>query len=153
MAHPALPALAIPLRASVRLLATVLLMHGLAIVALIASPIATWLQLPAGVMVATSAARQISRFAGRGKALTELSSLAPGLLQIGFRDGTRLLGEVHSHTVVWPFAVFLVLRVDGRRAPLAFTLWNDASHAEDFRRLKMWLRALRWMPSGDGPSA
>ncbi len=149
----AVPALRISLVSSRRLLELVLLTHGLAFLASVFSGLAAWLWAPLAAAVLASAGLQILRHRGRGNALVELRAVAPGVMEAAFRDGTRSSAEVDPDTVVWPFAVFLRLRLEDRRGPLVVTLWNDAAPAEDFRRLKVWLLALRWGAAADGSSA
>lgn len=104
-------------------------------------------------MVLASAALQIVRHRGRGNALVELRTVAPRVMEATFRDGTCHGAEVDPDTVVWSFAIFLRLRIEGRRRPLAVTLWNDVAREEEFRRLKTWLLTLRWGGAADEPSA
>lgn len=128
-------------------------MHGLAFVAAVSAGLAPWAWAPLVVAVLASAVLQVLRYRRRGNPLVGLRVVAPRLLEASFRDGTRLSAEVDPDTVVWSFVIFLRLSVEGRRRPLAVTLWNDAAREEDFRRLKVWLRTLRWEPAADEPSA
>jgi toxin CptA len=62
-----------------------------------------------------------------------------GVLDYQCLDGTTGCGRVDARSTVTPWLVVILLREDdGRRSSL--TLLPDALRAQDFRRLRLWLR-------------
>jgi toxin CptA len=70
-----------------------------------------------------------------------------GDIEIVGVDGTASEAVVHPHTLVLSFLVVLLYRSQGRLRFL--TLLGDSLAAEDFRRLRLWLR---WRSTAANPA-
>ncbi len=116
---------------------------ALLVVALL--PLAFWLQACAAAALLLSATRAIRHHAwhrGRG-AVTALHCIDRERLRVRMHDGTWHAGRVLGSSTVGTSLTLLNIALDGRRLPVHVVLPGDSLAAEDFRRLRVWLR---WGP-------
>lgn len=134
--------LTIPLRPSRRLLLVQSVAHLSAAGAVLASTIPSWLMALILLLVGLSLARQ-----RRLPPVAAIVLRGDGAIEIVGADATAREAEVHPHTVVLSFLVVLLYRQQGRLRSL--TVPDDSLAAEDFRRLRLWLR---WQSAAAGPA-
>jgi len=122
------------------LAAALVVAHGLAAAALLpaALPLAIKVLLWFGLVLSLVFCRARRRLPLRG-----LTLLADGSLEVERTDGTRSAAQVKPQTTVLPWLCVLRMNIDGRAFALAIP--PDALAADDFRRLRLWLR---WMGAG-----
>lgn len=108
-------------------------------------PMALWLQAGGAVLLLLSAAYAIRCYAwrrGRGAA-TALHFIDREQLRVRMHDGSWHAGRVLGSSTVGTTLTLLNIALDDRRLPVHVVLPGDSLAAEDFRRLRVWLR---WGP-------
>lgn len=134
--------LAVSIRPSRRLLVIQLAAHVLAIAAVLASTLPTWLAVVLLLSIGASLARlrRISPVDG-------LVLHGDGRFEALGAQGTVNEALVHPHTLVLAFLVVLLYRQQGRLRSV--TLLGDSLAPEDFRELRLWLR---WQSTAVNPA-
>ncbi len=140
MKHYSLKTLRVTLRPSPRL-AALLLVAGLGSAAvLLLLPLPLWLVLPLAVAVLLAACHHVARDALRllpaSAVLLEVD--AGGRLRVTCRNGIAYAAEVAGDSLVGAWLTILNLKADGQRRTVLLT--GDSTEAEDYRRLRVWLR-------------
>lgn len=140
MKHYSLKPLRVALRPSPRL-AMLLALAGLGSAVLLALlPLPRWLMLAlcAAVLLATChhLARDVLRLLPGSVVLLEVD--AGGRLRVVCRNGAADAAEVAGDSRVGAWLTLLNLKVAGRRRSVLLT--GDGTDAEDYRRLRVWLR-------------
>lgn len=108
-------------------------------------PVASWLQACGAVLLLLSAAHSIHRYAlrrGRNAAVA-LHFTDREQLRVRMHNGCWHAGHVLGSSTVGITLILLNIRLDGRRLPLHVLMPADSLAADDFRRLRVWLR---WGP-------
>ena len=134
--------LSVPLRPSRQLLVIQSLAHLAAAGAVLAGSLPAW--LAAVLLLLTGASLAHVR---RPLPVASLILGGDGDIEIVGVDGTASEAVVHPHTLVLSFLVVLLYRSQGRLRFL--TLLGDSLAAEDFRRLRLWLR---WRSTATKPA-
>lgn len=134
--------LSVSIRPSRRLQAIQLAAHVLAIAAVLASNVPSWLSVVLLLSIGASQARlrRISLVDG-------LVLHGDGRLEARGADGMVSEAQVHPHTLVLAFLVVLLYRQQGRSRSL--TLLGDSLAPEEFRQLRLWLR---WRSAAANPA-
>lgn len=142
MQSAARPVLRIDLRASWTLAAILTVAHGSALAAVLTVSIPLWLQVIAAAALAANLARLLWRNAllKSPAAVVAIEIASDDVLSIRTRRGNWVQYDVCDDTYVLWFLTVLNLRRarNGRRVSVA--LLPDAIHADDFRKLRVWLR-------------
>ncbi len=125
--------LSLAIKPSRRLLLIQSVAHAVAVAAVLASTVPSWLAAILLILIGASLARL-----RRPSPVAGLVLGADGGLQTVGADGTANQALVHPHTLVLSFLVVLLCRQDGRLR--ALTLLADSLAPEDFRQLRLWLR-------------
>jgi len=125
--------LSVSIKPSRRLLLIQSLAHVVAVGAVLAATLPSWLAVVLLLLIGASLARvrrlpQDETLLLRGDGRLE---------KVGAGDTACEL-IVHPHTLVLPFLVVLLYRQEGRLRSL--TLLADSLAVEDFRQLRLWLR-------------
>ena len=134
--------LSVSLKPSQRLLVIQSLAHLAAAGAVLAANLPAW--LAAVLLLLTGASLAHVR---RPLPVASLILGGDGDIEIVGADGTASKAVVHPHTLVLSFLVVLLYRSQGRLR--ALTLLGDSLAAEDFRRLRLWLR---WRSTAANPA-
>lgn len=116
------------------------------------------LPLPAGVLAGTavvllaSAGHAVAHHALRRgrRAVTALDFSDREQVHVGWRDGSWRTGRILGTSTVGAMLTVLNIALAGRRLPLHVVLPGDSLAADDFRRLRVWLR---WGPRNAGDAA
>lgn len=119
--------------------------HFAVLLVLATLPAALWLQAGSAALLLLSSAYTIRRHAwrrGRG-AVTALHFTDREQLRVLMRDGTWHAGRVLGSSSVGVACTVLNIHLADHRLPLHVVITNDSIDAEDFRRLRVWLR---WGP-------
>lgn len=127
--------------------------HLSALLVLALLPLALWLQASGAVVLLLSAAHAIRHHAlRRGRhAAVALHFTDREQLRVRMRDGSWHAGRVLGSSTVGASLTLLNIALDGRRLPVHVILPVDSLAADDFRRLRVWLR---WGPRAvDDPVA
>jgi len=125
--------LSVSIRPSRRLLLIQLAAHVVAVGAVLAAALPSWLAAVLLLLIGASLARL--------RAASPVATLVlrgDGRLETVGADGTATEAIVHPHTLVLSFLVVLLYRQEERLRSL--TLLGDSLAAEDFRQLRLWLR-------------
>lgn len=143
MERPHLPI--IELQASGRLAALLGAAHLLTLILVVTLPLPTWMQWCGAALLLLSAAQTVFRHAlRRGRdAVTALAFDDRVQLRARTRDGVWHTGRVVGSSTVTAVLTVLNLRFDGCRRPVHVLIAGDSLSADDFRRLRVWLR---WGP-------
>jgi toxin CptA len=130
------------LRPSRRLAVLLLALHFAALAALAALTFALWIRIVLAVALMAGLVRALRRSAllRSGDAVVELSCGEDGRLGCAQRDGARFDAEVLPQTAVYAAAVLLRAKPAGARRARSVVVLPDSLAAEDFRRLRVWLR-------------
>jgi toxin CptA len=142
--------LKIALRPSRMLTAILLIAHGAAIVLIVLVGLPPWLQVIAiGVLVASLAfyVRQTALLRSPD-AVIAIEIASDDAFSIQTRRGDWLGCEVLGSTYVASFLTLLNLRELDKGAVRHAAILPDSTDAEDFRRLRVWLRWKRVTPPG-----
>ena len=134
--------LSVSLKPSRRLLVIQSAAHVLAVAAVLASAVPSWLAAVLLLMIGASLARL-----RRTLPVGHLVLHGDGRLETVGADGTVSEALVHPHTLVLSFLVVLLYRQQGRAN--AVTLLGDSLAPEDFRQLRLWLR---WRSTAANPA-
>ena len=134
--------LSVSLKPSRRLLVIQSAAHVLAVAAVLASAVPSWLAAVLLLMMGASLARL-----RRTLPVGHLVLHGDGRLETVGADGTVSEALVHPHTLVLSFLVVLLYRQQGRAN--AVTLLGDSLAPEDFRQLRLWLR---WRSTAANPA-
>ncbi len=133
------------LRPTRRLALILGLVHLGALLVLATLPVALSLQASGAVLLLLSATYSIRRHAwrrGRG-AVTALHFSDREQLRVRMHDGTWHAGRVLGSSTVGVVCTVLNIRLTDHRLPVHVVIMSDCIDAEDFRRLRVWLR---WGP-------
>lgn len=130
------------LQPSYRLAAMLLAVHAAAAGLLVMLPLPSWV-MPAAVLTlfasAIHAVRRHALLRGR-QAITALAFSDRETLRVSLRDGSSHAGRVLGSSTVGTTLTILNLALDGRRLPAHVVVLDDSLPADDFRRLRVWLR-------------
>ena len=134
--------LSVSIKPSRRLLFIQLAAHVVAVGAVLAATLPSWLAAVLLLLIGASLARvrrkpQVARLVLRGDG--RLEAVSP--------DGMASDALVHPHTLVLSFLVVLLYRQQGGLRFL--TLLGDSLAQEDFRQLRLWLR---WRSTAANPA-
>jgi toxin CptA len=142
----------IELRPSRQLVLTLGGAHLGALLVLVLLPVALWLQAGGAVLLLSSAAYAIRRHAWRRgrSAVTALHCIDREQLRVRMHDGTWHAGRVLGSSTVGTICTVLNIRLTDHRLLLHIIIMNDSVAAEDFRRLRVWLR---WGPRADNDTS
>jgi toxin CptA len=127
--------------------------HLGALLVLAMLPLALWLQTGGAVLLLLSAAHAIRRHALRHgrQAAVALHFTDREQVRVRMQDGSWHAGHVLGSSTVGASLTLLNIALDGRRLPVHVILAADSLAADDFRRLRVWLR---WGPrAADDPLA
>lgn len=135
-------ALRVSLRPSFILAAILVIVHGAAIAVILMANMPPWLALIAIAALVINLGVSIWRNAltRGGNAVVEIGVASDTALSIRTRRGEWLECEVRGDTYVAWFLTVLNLRQIGTGKRLSVAILPDAIDAEDFRRLRVWLR-------------
>ena len=135
-------ALSVSLRPSFILAAILVIVHGAAIAVILMVTMPPWLALLAIAALVINLGVSIWRNAlTRGaNAVVDVEIASDTALNIRTRRGEWLECEVRGDTYVAWFLTVLNLRQIGTGKRLSVAILPDAIDAEDFRRLRVWLR-------------
>lgn len=125
--------------------------HCAALLLLVLLPMAWWVELPGGLLLATSAVMTIRQHALRrgANAVTALAFVDRSQLRLRMGDGAWREGRIRGSSTVG--AGFAVLNVELKgKGSVSVVFIGDGIAAEDFRRLRVWLR---WGPQPGGAEA
>lgn len=133
------------LRPSRRLATILIVAHAATAGLLLALPLPSWLAAAASVMLLTSAVCSVHRYAllRSPGAITALAFSDREALRLTLRDGSTHAGHVLGSSTVGTTLTILNIALAGKRLPVHVLLLGDSLAAEDFRRLRVWLR---WGP-------
>lgn len=108
-------------------------------------PVDGWLLSGLAALLLLSAALSIRRHALRRSrgSITKLEFMDRAKLRVRMRDDAWHSGHVLGTSTVSAAWTVLNLRLDDRRWPVHVVITGDSIDAEDFRRLRVWLR---WGP-------
>ncbi len=129
-----------------RRLATILIAAHVATGGLVLTlSLPSWLTAAAGVMLLVSAVCGVHRYAllRSPGAITALAFSDREALRLTLRDGSTQDGHVLGSSTVGTTLTILNIALAGKRLPVHVVLLGDSLAAEDFRRLRVWLR---WGP-------
>jgi toxin CptA len=123
------------------LLMAVTLSHLVALVIALAMPLAPWLRIGLAVLIAASMAYAIRHHILRNSryAVTGLKPTRDGL-SIETRDDGWILCDILDSSFVTPWLTVLHLKLAQRRLPVHVVLLPDMLGADEFRRLRVWLK-------------
>lgn len=143
MNHPHLPVM--ELRPSRQLALLLGCTHLGALLALAMLPVMFWLQAGGATLLLLSAVHSIRHHAlRRGRnAVVALHFIDREQLRVKMHDQTWRTGHVLGSSTVGASLTLLNIAIEGRRLPVHAVLLGDSLSAEDFRRLRVWLR---WGP-------
>jgi toxin CptA len=133
------------LRPSRRLAAILIVAHAAAGGLMLALSLPPWLTAAGSVMLLVSAVRGVHRYAllrGPG-AITALVFSDREAVDLTLRDGSTQDGRVLGSSTVGTSLTILNIALVGKRLPVHVVLMGDSLAAEEFRRLRVWLR---WGP-------
>lgn len=133
------------LRPSRRLAAILIVAHAATCGLLLALSLPPWLTAAGGVMLLVSAFCVVHRYAllrGPG-AILALAFSNRETVGLTLRDGSTLDGRVLGSSTVGTTLTILNIALAGKRLPVHVVLMGDSLAAEEFRRLRIWLR---WGP-------
>ena len=150
MNFPHLPIM--ELRPSRRLALILGCAHLGALLVLAILPLALWLQTGGAVLLLLSAVHAIRRHAFRRghNAVVALHCIDREQLRIRMHDGIWHSGRVLGSSTVGTSLTLLNIALHGRRLPVHVILPVDSLAADDFRRLRVWLR---WGPQAPAEEA
>ena len=134
--------LKISIRPSRLLAAILILAHVAAIALLLIAGLPQWMELVALPLLAAQAITVVWRQAllrGEGAA-TALEVTSDHKLNIKTRAGDWHEYDVLGSTYVTPFLTILILREPDKNLTRKMVLMPDSVHAQDFRKLRVWLR-------------
>ncbi len=133
------------LRPSYRLAAILLAVHAAVAGLLMTLPLPQWVMPGATTLLLASLIHAVRRYAllRSGLAVTTLTFNDRETLCASLRDGSSHVGLVLGSSTVGTMLTILNLALDGRRLPVHVVLMCDSLSADDFRRLRVWLR---WGP-------
>ncbi len=137
----------IQLRASRTLGAILVIAHGTAIAAILLAGMPGWIASIAVAALVASLGREVWRNALKRSAgaVAAIEIASDNVLSIQMRRGDWVECEVRGDTYVLSFLTVLNLRrIDNGRG-ISVVILPDAIDAEDFRRLRVWLR---WKEDG-----
>ena len=142
MHSAARPVLRIDLRASWALAAILVVAHGGAIAAVLVVSMPSWLQLTAAAALAVNLANVLWRKAllQNPAAVVSIEIASDDVLSIRTRRGEWVEYDVCGDTYVLWFLTMLNLRRPGKGRRLSVAILPDAIEAEEFRKLRVWLR-------------
>jgi toxin CptA len=126
--------------------------HLGALLALAMLPVAWWLKAGGAAVLLLSTAYAIRRYAwrrGRG-AVTALHCIDREQLRVRMHDGNWHAGRVLGSSTVGTSLTLLNIALDGRRLPIHLVLPGDSLAADEFRRLRVWLRWGPQAPAEEG---
>lgn len=141
---PSMPPLA--LRPSRKLAVLLLAAHAATGCMLLWLPLPPWLRGGAALLLLGSAVHTVMRHALlRGpRAITALAFTDSEQVSIGRRDGSWQAGRILGSSTVGALLTVLNIAASGRTAHVV--LLGDSLPADDFRRMRIWLR---WGSRGD----
>ncbi|MDP2823388.1 MAG: protein YgfX [Sulfuritalea sp.] len=125
--------LSVSIKPSRRLLVIQSVAHAVAVGAVLAATLPSWLAALFLLLIGASLAH-----VRRTSAVESLVLSGDGRLQAVGADGKASEAVVHPHTLVLSFLVVLLYRQEDRLRCL--TLLADSLAVEEFRQLRLWLR-------------
>jgi toxin CptA len=150
MNEPRLPILL--LQPSRRLAAVLIAAHVAVAGLLLLLPLPAWALAGTAVVLLTSAVHAVAHHALRRgrRAVTALDFGDREQVHIGLRDGSWRTGRILGTSTVGIALTILNIALDERRLPVHVIIVYDSLGADDFRRLRVWLR---WGPRNTGDAA
>lgn len=128
------------LHPSRRLSLLLLAIHGGALGLVVAIPLSPWVKLILLLGVLWSAWRAANHIQGRQR-IVRLTLRGDGLVDYHRFSGQGGESRIHPHTTVMPWLTVVLLRSYGQLEPLEpLVLLPDSLAAEEFRKLRLWLR-------------
>lgn len=139
----------VELRSSRRLAGLLGIAHGGVLLLLPTLPVAGWIVVLMSGMLVISASMTITRHALRrgARAVTALKLANREQLQIRAGDGVWHGGRLLGSSTVGAAIAVLNIRLDGGGGTTHVVIFGDGIDADDFRRLRVWLR---WGPRPAG---
>lgn len=133
------------LRPSYWLAALLIIAHAAIAGLLMLLALPYWVKIAAVLLLLTNAARAVYQHALRRSrhAITELAFSDRETIRLTLRDGSSHGGRVLGSSTIGTGLTLLNIAIDGRRLPVHVVLLGDSLSANDFRRLRVWLR---WGP-------
>ncbi len=125
------------LKSSPMLATALVLAHGLAIAGVLAAELPIIVALLLAGLALSSLWLTLKRHVLQ-LPIFALILKADGSLELQYPDGASRVADILSGTSVFPWAIVLLLRVDG--CSKALTLLPDALDGEGHRRLRLWLQ-------------
>ena len=134
--------LTFPIGRSAYALWLLLLAHGAAIAVLWVLPLELWIKALIAVAVVASAASLTRRVAllATQDAVVAVEITEDARLAVKTRRGDWCACRLSGSSYVSPWLTILVLAEDNRRSARYVVITPDNVDAEDFRRLRVWLR-------------
>lgn len=150
MSEPRLPALW--LQSSRRLAAVLIAAHAAVAGLLPLLPLPAWALSGMVLLLTANAAHAVAHHALRRgrRAVTALDFGDREQVHVGWRDGSWRTGRILGTSTVGATLTVLNIALAGRRLPLHVVVPGDSLAADDFRRLRVWLR---WGPRNAGDAA
>ncbi len=150
MNEPRLPILL--LQPSRRLAAVLIAAHVAVAGLLLLLPLPAWALPGMALLLTANAVHAVAHHALRRglRAVTALDFSDREQVHVGFRDGSWRTGRILGTTTVGVALTVLNIALDDRRLPVHVIVANDSLGADDFRRLRVWLR---WGPRNTGDAA
>lgn len=133
------------LRPSLRLTLLLGSAHLSVLLVMVMLPIAPWLQLSGAVLLLLSLGWTVFHHALRrgADAVTALAFVDRARLRVRTAAGTWLEGQVLGTSTIGATLAVLNIKLDDRKRSIHVVILGDSMHADDFRRLRVWLR---WGP-------
>lgn len=150
MSEPRLPVLL--LQSSRRLAAVLIAAHAAVAGLLPLLPLPAWALSGMVLLLTANAAHAVAHHALRRgrRAVTALDFSDREQVHVGWRDGSWRTGRILGTSTVGATLTVLNIALAGRRLPLHVVVPGDSLAADDFRRLRVWLR---WGPRNAGDAA
>lgn len=150
MSEPRLPVLW--LQSSRRLAAVLIAAHATVAGLLSLLPLPAWALSGMVLLLTANAVHAVAHHALRHgrRAVTALDFSDREQVHVGWRDGSWRTGRILGTSTVGATLTVLNIALAGRRLPLHVVVPGDSLAADDFRRLRVWLR---WGPRNAGDAA
>ena len=150
MSEPRLPMLR--LQPSCRLAAVLIAAHAAVAGLLWLLPLPAWALSGMALLLTANAVHAVAHHALRRgrRAVAALEFSDREQVHVGWRDGSWRTGRILGTSTVGATLTVLNIALAGRRLPLHVVVPGDSLAADDFRRLRVWLR---WGPRNAGDAA
>lgn len=140
------------LQSSRRLAAVLIAAHATVAGLLSLLPLPAWALSGMVLLLTANAVHAVAHHALRHgrRAVTALDFSDREQVHVGWRDGSWRTGRILGTSTVGATLTVLNIALAGRRLPLHVVVPGDSLAADDFRRLRVWLR---WGPRNPGDAA